>query len=298
MKPSEAEKLDGFLASLHHLSGNTRAAYTRDLKVLLEFCRESGIDNWDELDGRRLSALIARRHRKGRGGRTLQRNLSAIRSFYRYLIKSGAASQNPAQGIMTPKTPRKLPRTLDVDQAAQLVALEPDNALASRDHAIMELMYSSGLRLSELAGLDLDSIDFSDAVVTVTGKGNKTRKVPVGRYALKALKNWLKFRQELAGAEEKAMFVSTRGRRISTRSVQQRLEKWAIKQGLSTHVHPHMLRHSFATHILESSSDLRAVQELLGHSDISTTQVYTHLDFQHLARIYDQAHPRAKKKKV
>ena len=281
---------------MHHLSGNTRAAYTRDLKVLLEFCCESGIENWDELDGRRLSTLIARRHRRGSGGRTLQRNLSAIRSFYRYLIKSGAASQNPALGIMTPRTPRKLPRTLDVDQAAQLVGLAGDNTLAVRDHAILELMYSSGLRLSELVNLNLDSIDYSDAVVIVTGKGNKTRKVPVGRYAIKALKTWLNHRKELAGAEEYALFVSSRGRRISTRSVQQRLEKWAVKQGISTHVHPHMLRHSFATHILESSSDLRAVQELLGHSDISTTQVYTHLDFQHLARIYDQAHPRAKKK--
>lgn len=297
MKPCETEKLDAFLASLHHLSGHTRKAYTRDLKVLLEFCRESGIKRWDELDGRRLGAFIARRHRQGRGGRTLQRNLSAIRSFYRYLIKSGAASQNPAQGIMTPRTPKKLPRTLDVDQAMQLVEISPDETLSVRDQAIMELMYSSGLRLAELVGLDLDNIDLADTVVTVTGKGRKTRKVPVGRYAVKALKAWLKCRRELAGDEQYALFVSSRGRRISPRSVQQRLSKWAVKQGLSTHVHPHMLRHSFATHLLESSSDLRAVQELLGHADISTTQVYTHLDFQHLARIYDQAHPRAKKRK-
>ena len=297
MKPGETEKLDGFLASLHHLSGHTRKAYTRDLKVLLEFCREEGIEHWNDLDGRRLAALIARRHRQGRGGRTLQRNLSAMRSFYRYLIKTGAASQNPAQGIMTPRTPKKLPRTLDVDQATQLVEIGAHDILAIRDHAILELMYSSGLRLSELIGLDLGNIDLPDAVVTVTGKGRKTRKVPVGRYAVKALKTWLKCRKELAGDELHALFVSTRGRRISPRSVQQRLSKWAVKQGLSTHVHPHMLRHSFATHLLESSSDLRAVQELLGHADISTTQVYTHLDFQHLAKIYDQAHPRAKKRK-
>lgn len=192
MKPCETEKLDAFLASLHHLSGHTRKAYTRDLKVLLEFCRESGIKRWDELDGRRLGAFIARRHRQGRGGRTLQRNLSAIRSFYRYLIKSGAASQNPAQGIMTPRTPKKLPRTLDVDQAMQLVEISPDETLSVRDQAIMELMYSSGLRLAELVGLDLDNIDLADTVVTVTGKGRKTRKVPVGRYAVKALKAWLK----------------------------------------------------------------------------------------------------------
>lgn len=296
MKPSEVEKLNGFLASLHHLSEHTRKAYTRDLMVLLEFCRESGIDHWNELDGRRLTALVAKRHRQGRGGRTLQRNLSAIRSFYRYLIKSGVATRNPAQGVMTPKTPKKLPRTLDVDQASQLVEISSDDTLSVRDHAILELMYSSGLRLSELVGLDLDNIDLPDAVVTVTGKGRKTRKVPVGRYAARALRYWLKCRGELAGDEQQALFVSNRGRRISHRSVQQRLNQWAVKQGLSTHVNPHMLRHSFATHILESSSDLRAVQELLGHADISTTQVYTHLDFQHLAKIYDQTHPRAKKK--
>lgn len=297
MKSSETEKLDGFLASLHHLSVHTRKAYTRDLRLLLEFCNESGIEHWHELDGRRLAALVAGRHRQGLGGRTLQRNLSAVRSFYRYLIKTGAASRNPAQGIMTPRTPKKLPRTLDVDQAAQLVEISADDKFAIRDHAILELMYSSGLRLAELVGLDLGHLDLPDAVVTVTGKGRKTRKVPVGRHAVKALKAWLKCRGELAGDEREALFVSSRGRRLSPRSIQQRLSQWAVKQGLSTHVHPHMLRHSFATHILESSSDLRAVQELLGHADISTTQVYTHLDFQHLARIYDQAHPRAKKRK-
>jgi len=296
VKSSETKKLDEYLASLHHLSEHTRKAYIRDLMVLLEFCRESGIERWNELDGRRLTALVAKRHREGRGGRTLQRNLSAIRSFYRYLIKSGAATQNPAKGVMTPKTPKKLPRTLDVDQATQLVEISADDILSVRDHAILELMYSSGLRLSELVGLDLGNVDLPDAVVTVTGKGRKTRKVPVGRYAVKALRAWLKCRGELAGDERQALFVSSRGRRISHRSVQQRLSQWAVKQGLSTHVNPHMLRHSFATHILESSSDLRAVQELLGHADISTTQVYTHLDFQHLARIYDQAHPRARKK--
>ena len=296
MKPSEVEKLDGYLASLQHLSAHTRKAYARDLNVLLAFCRDTGVERWQDLDGRQLSTLVARRHRQGRGGRTLQRNLSAIRSFYRYLIRTGAASSNPAQGILTPRTPKKLPRTLDVDQAAQLVGISPDNVLAARDHAILELMYSSGLRLSELVGLDLEHIDIPDAVVTVTGKGRKTRKVPVGRHAIRALKTWLKQRGELVRDDEPALFVSTRGRRISPRSVQQRLNRWAVLQGLSTHVHPHMLRHSFATHILESSSDLRAVQELLGHADISTTQVYTHLDFQHLARIYDQAHPRARKK--
>jgi len=296
VKQNESDKIEEFLGTLHHLSVHTRKAYSHDLGVLLEFCRELDLKSWNDLDGRQLAGLISRRHRSGMGGRTLQRNLSAVRAFYRYLIKTGAASQNPAIGIMTPKTPKKLPRTLDVDQAARLMEIDVDNVLAIRDQAILELMYSSGLRLAELVSLDLASIDITDTLITVTGKGNKTRKIPVGRYAIKAIKRWLKCRGELVRGEEQALFVSNRGNRISTRTVQQRLNKWAIIQGLNTHVHPHMLRHSFATHILESSSDLRAVQELLGHADISTTQVYTHLDFQHLARIYDQAHPRSRKK--
>lgn len=295
MNQSEVVKIDDFLASLHHLSKHTRSGYARDLKFLLIWCKEQGIDHWNALDGRQLTGFVAKRHRQGISGRSLQRNLSAIRAFYRYLIKMGLAKQNPAQGVMTPKTAKKLPRTLDADQMAQLVEIDGDDPLTSRDRAILELMYSSGLRLSELVGLDTNHIDYTDAIVTVTGKGNKTRIVPVGRHALKALKHWLKYRSNLARADESALFVSKRGTRISTRNIQQRLRDWAVKQELATHVHPHMLRHSFATHILESSSDLRAVQELLGHADISTTQIYTHLDFQHLAKIYDQAHPRAKK---
>ena len=198
-------------------------------------------------------------------------------------------------GINTPKSPKTLPKTLDVDQTIRLVEIADETPLSIRDRAILELMYSSGLRLSELTGLNLDSIDISDAIITVTGKGRKTRKVPVGRQAIKALKSWLKVRSEFTDNDENALFVSKRGTRISTRSIQKRLDQWAIKQGLVTHVNPHMLRHSFASHLLESSSDLRAVQELLGHSDISTTQIYTHLDFQHLSRVYDRTHPRAKK---
>jgi len=295
MTNSEQARVGEFLGTLHHLSARTREAYQRDLAQLLKYCIDTGVPAWDKLDGRQLGSFIAGRHRNGIGGKSLQRNLSAIRSFYRYLIKLDLASRNPAQGIITPKTPKRLPRTLDVDQTGQLVEIRDTDPLALRDRAILELIYSSGLRLSELTGLDLDSIDLEDAVVTVTGKGNKTRKVPIGKLAIQALQGWLVVRQEYAPGGESALFVSQRGVRISPRSVQLRLQEWAIKQGLATRVNPHMLRHSFATHMLESSGDLRAVQELLGHADISTTQIYTHLDFQHLARVYDKSHPRAKK---
>jgi integrase/recombinase XerC len=295
MSPAELRLLEDFLGSMQHLSGHTRSAYRRDLEGLRAWCLEHEIRRWRDLDGRQLRAYIAARHRRGMGGRSLQRALSAIRAFYRQLMKCGKADANPAQGLVTPKSPKRHPHTLDVDQAAGLVALKGDDPLSVRDRAMLELMYSSGLRLAELVGLNLDGIDLGDATVTVTGKGRKTRTVPVGRFAVQALRDWFKSRSGLAADGEKAAFVSGRGRRISPRAVQQRFRHWSVKQGLATHVHPHMLRHSFATHMLESSGDLRAVQELLGHADISTTQIYTHLDFQHLARVYDQAHPRARK---
>lgn len=295
MTKTEQAKIKEFVGSLHHLSPRTREAYTRDLGFLLEYCLHNGITDWDRLDGRQLGGFIAGRHRRGVGGKSLQRNLSAVRAFYRYLIKQGHTASNPAQGLVTPKSPKRLPRTLDVDQVFQLVEIKDSDPLSIRDKAILELMYSSGLRLSELTGLDIAGVDLRDAVVTVSGKGNKTRKVPVGKPALLALRTWLKVRIELARDDEPALFVSSRGSRVNGRTVQQRLTQWAIKQGLATRVNPHMLRHSFATHILESSGDLRAVQELLGHADISTTQIYTHLDFQHLAKVYDKAHPRARK---
>jgi integrase/recombinase XerC len=295
MNKSEEQKLQGFLGTLHHLSPHTRKAYARDLGNLKNFCEERGIHAWKELDGQLLRSYIAGRHRQGNSGRSLQRNLSAVRAFYRYLQKCGHVSGNPALGITAPRTAQRLPGTLDVDQAQQLLEITGTEPLAVRDRAMLELAYSSGLRLSELVGLDISNLDLTDALVSVMGKGRKTRHVPVGRHAAMALRAWLKIRGNMAGPDETALFVSRRGRRISPRSVQQRLQLWAQRQGLASRVHPHMLRHSFATHILESSSDLRAVQELLGHADISTTQVYTHLDFQHLARVYDQAHPRAKK---
>jgi len=297
MKEQEALRIHQFLGTLQHLSIHTQKAYQRDLVVLLEFVDAHDVQKWNELDGRQIRSFVAWRHRQGIGGRSLQRNLSAARAFYRYLMGEGVAKHNPAEGVRAPKSPRKLPKLLDVDQAAQLVEIDDRGPLAIRDKAILELIYSSGLRLSELVMLDLDSLDLADAVVTVTGKGKKTRSVPVGKHAREAIKQWLKIRDNMANDEEIAVFVSQRGKRISRRSVQQRLKQWAMIQGLTNHVNPHMLRHSFASHLLESSGDLRAVQELLGHADISTTQVYTHLDFQHLANVYDNAHPRAYKKK-
>lgn len=298
MLPGETGKLQNFLLSLGHLSPHTRTAYARDLRVLQAYCEREGIAAWQALDGRILGNFTARRHREGVNGRSLQRGLSAIRSFYRFLIKQGLVRHNPALGILTPKTAKKLPATLDVDQTGRLVEIRGDEPLVVRDRAILELLYSSGLRLAELAAMNLDDLDLQDAMATVTGKGRKTRKVPVGRHALKALREWLKSRQTFLGpdSDEPALFISRNGRRLGHRVIQKRVAEWGVKQGLATHVHPHMLRHSFATHVLESSGDLRAVQELLGHADISTTQIYTHLDFQHLAKVYDQAHPRARKK--
>jgi integrase/recombinase XerC len=297
MQSSETLLLESFIKTLHHLSEHTRNAYQRDLNHLQDFCDKQDIIKWSDLDGRQVRGFVASRHRQSIGGRSLQRNLSAIRSFYRYLIAEGKAKINPAEGIIAPKTARKLPKVLDADQTVQLVEINEQDDLAIRDRAMLELIYSSGLRLAELIGLNMGDIDFSDRILTVTGKGKKMRSVPVGQHAIKAIKNWLKIRQTMVNENEDALFISNRGKRISPRSVQERLKQWAIKQGLPNHVHPHMLRHSFASHMLESSGDLRAVQELLGHADISTTQVYTHLDFQHLAQVYDKSHPRAHRKK-
>ncbi len=297
MKDAETARIEAFLGAIQHLSAHTRQAYSRDLDCFRRYCEQCGVRQWREIDGRRLRGYIAQRHGQGLGGRSLRRRLSAIRAFYDYLVTEGAAAQNPAAGITAPKSDKKLPSTLDVEQSARLVDLKEDTEPAVRDKAILELMYSSGLRLSECVGLDLGDIDQGDATVTVLGKGNKTRKVPVGKYALDAVARWLDVRPRLAAPAETALFVGIRGKRLGARAIQQRLRQWGVKQGLNTRVHPHMLRHSFATHLLESSGDLRAVQELLGHADISATQIYTHLDFQHLAKAYDQAHPRARRRK-
>lgn len=292
--------VDDFLCYISHqrrLSPRTISSYQRDLSQAEQFCRQQSIDHWSQLDVHKLRLYVASRHRQGLSGRSIQRELSALRSFYNYLLQEHLVSLNPAQGISAPKAARKLPKTLDADQISKLLTQQPEEALEIRDHAMMELFYSSGLRLSELVGLNLQDMDLADGITTVTGKGNKTRIVPVGKFAHKAIELWLVQRKLIVADGVRALFISRNGIRISHRSVQARLQRYAIKSGLPEHLHPHKLRHSFASHILESSQDLRAVQELLGHADISTTQIYTHLDFQHLARVYDQAHPRAKKRK-
>ncbi|QQZ30934.1 tyrosine recombinase XerC [Thiothrix subterranea] len=239
---------------------------------------------------------ISHLHRKGLSGKSLQRKLSSIRRFYRFLLRENLIENNPVVDVQSPKHARKLPDTLDADTLERLLNIESDDILAVRDSALMELLYSSGLRLAELVGLDVHDVDQRQQQVRVIGKGNKERYIPVGRTALTAVAKWVQQRVTLAAHGEPALFVSKRGTRLHPRSVQFRLNHWRLQQGLEQHVHPHKLRHSFASHVLESSGDLRAVQEMLGHADISSTQIYTHLDFQHLAAVYDKAHPRAKKK--
>ena len=288
--------LGGFLAQLRQerrLSVHTATAYSRDVSMLLELCGKTPLQ---DLQVHQIRRFVAQLHGRGLGGRSLARLLSAWRAFYAYLARDHGFTRNPCIGVRAPKSPRHLPKALSPDEATRLVSIEGDDPLTIRDRAIFELFYSSGLRLSELTALKAADIGFSDATVRVTGKGNKTRVVPVGSHALQAMRTWLDTRPALAKDGESALFVNQRGTAISPRVVQTRLKAWGIKQGLPGHVHPHMLRHSFASHVLQSSGDLRAVQEMLGHASISTTQVYTHLDFQYLAKVYDAAHPRAKKK--
>lgn len=299
MQAAAEQWLAAFLGHLQHerrLSVHTLAAYRRDLAHLHDYCDANGVTEWSALSAASVRHYVAWRHRKGISGRSLQRELSALRSLFNYLLREGVVGSNPGLDIPAPKSEKRLPRALDVDQTGRLVSIEGDGPLERRDRALLELVYSSGLRLAEVVGLNTDSVDYQDATVRVLGKGSKARVVPVGREALNALRAWLPVRGQLATDNEQALFVSQRGTRISPRNVQQRMRQWGVRQGLDARVHPHMLRHSFASHILESSSDLRAVQELLGHADIATTQIYTHLDFQHLAKVYDQAHPRARKR--
>ncbi|MDH5408824.1 MAG: tyrosine recombinase XerC [Gammaproteobacteria bacterium] len=278
------------------LSIHTLSAYQRDLDLFTAYIDAQDISKLKDINEFHIRGFISLRHRQGITGKSLARQLSAVRSFFKFLIEEQLLRYNPARTVSAPKSPRKLPKTLDVDQTSHLLEIKGSDPLTIRDRAILELFYSSGLRLSELVNLDLPDIDLTDGIVQVTGKGNKMRRVPVGRKAVDAIKHWLRIRKQLAPANLNALFVGQRGTRLQQRAIQKRLRDWAIKQGMDVHVHPHMLRHSFASHMLESSSDLRAVQELLGHSDISTTQIYTHLDFQHLAKVYDKAHPRARKK--
>ncbi|MFO1377077.1 MAG: tyrosine recombinase XerC [Steroidobacteraceae bacterium] len=284
------------LQSERRLSPHTGTNYRRDLAALARYCDGHGLADWSALDPQHVRVFAAHEHRDGLGPRSIQRRLSAVRSFARFLIREGVLTTNPAIEIRAPKAPKRLPHTLDPDQVARLLETGATDPLGRRDTAIMELFYSSGLRLAELAALDQSDVDARDRTVRVTGKGAKTRVVPVGRKALEALEFWLRERAALAGIGETALFVGRNGRRLGVRAIQMRIAAWARARGLPVHVHPHLLRHSFATHLLESSRDLRGVQELLGHADISTTQIYTHLDFQHLARVYDETHPRARRR--
>ena len=295
-----------YMSSERRLSAHTDSNYARDLTALVKFCDKRGLEDWNAVDHQHIRTFAAHSHAGGLSPRSVQRRLSAVRSFYEFLIRQNltsgqsdarsGVSHNPAYDVRAPKAAKRLPETLDPDQMARLLEIPAGDSFVLRDRAIMELLYSSGLRLAELVGLDVDRLDLKAGMVRVLGKGKKEREVPVGSVAVEVLTKWLRERGALAKPEEKALFVGRGGKRLGPRAVQTRVAHWARHQGLSMHVYPHLFRHSFATHLLESSRELRGVQELLGHADISTTQVYTHLDFQHLARIYEASHPRARKK--
>jgi integrase/recombinase XerC len=335
LKPAALEwvaRFRRYMNSERRLSAHTDSNYARDLVALVKYCDRSGLEEWNALDTQHIRVFAAHSHAGGLSPRSVQRRLSAVRSFYEFLIRenqptrseaSAGASEaagepkresaplsgvrhNPANDVRAPKAAKRLPETLDPDQMARLLDIPSDDGPANRgpghrsfvlrDRAIMELLYSSGLRLAELVGLDVGHLQLAEGMVRVRGKGDKERIVPVGSVAIDVLKKWLLERGAVAKPEEQALFVGRGGRRLGPRAIQTRVAQWARHQGLSMHVYPHLFRHSFATHLLESSRELRGVQELLGHADISTTQVYTHLDFQHLARIYESSHPRARKK--
>lgn len=276
-------------------SAHTLDSYQRQLLAVVEMLIESEITQWEAVDVSVIRWLLTQSHKQGLGAKSIGLRLVVLRQFLQFLLRAGKIKVNPAQGIKAPKVGKHLPKNIDAEQIAQLLDCDSDSPQDLRDLAMMELMYSSGLRLSELQGLNLDDIDLSIGEVRVLGKGNKERIVPVGSKAIKALTRWFEVRNQY-NPQDDAVFLNRRGGRISHRSIQLIMQKWGEKQGLASHLHPHKLRHSFATHMLEGSHDLRAVQELLGHSNLSTTQIYTHLDFQHLAQVYDSAHPRAHRK--
>jgi len=298
-------QIDNFITYLKiekQLSVHTLAAYQRDLEKLRLSLAEKNINNAKQVTQQDIRLFSHTLRTQSLASKSIQRMLSTYRSFFNYLLREGIIKNNPAATVSAPKLEKRLPKTLDVDQISQLLK-EPkpnDSDLVIRDHAMMELFYSSGLRLSELSGLRINDIQFSQAAMRVTGKGNKARDLPIGSKAIEALQRWLKIRTTYLKPESKEdiVFLSKQGKPLGNRSIQMRLKKCAQDNEIGTHLHPHMLRHSFASHMLESSSDLRAVQELLGHADISTTQIYTHLDFQHLAKVYDKSHPRAKRSSI
>ncbi len=299
MDSGERAWIDRFISHLaqeRRLSAHTAAAYRHDLATLAEFCARRGLKSWGVLDNSHMRIFAAAQHGGGLSPRSIQRRLSAARTFYEFLLREGHCARNPALDVRAPKPKKRLPATLDADQMGRLLAFRVDDSLSTRDKAIMELFYSSGLRLTELVGLEIGAVDLQDRTVRVLGKGSKTRIVPIGRFAIDALKKWRQERAGLVRSDVQALFVGRSGRPLSVRAVQLRVGAWGRRQGIGVHVHPHMFRHSFATHLLESSGDLRGVQELLGHANIGTTQIYTHLDFQHLATVYEAAHPRARRR--
>lgn len=299
MADTVQEHIDQYLTVLsveRRLSVNTIKAYRRDLGKLIKFCDGRGLMLWQGLSNHNVRLFSASLNANGMHAKSIQRILSAGRGLASYLIQQGHLSTNPFDDVRAPKAEKRLPKTLSVDQVTSLVEISLGDPLSYRDKAILELFYSSGLRLSELCSLDLNDLNLPEKMLRVTGKGDKTRDLPIGRQADQAIRNWLMQRNALPLKDYEAVFVSKHGKRISVRNIQARVKYWAAKQGIEISVSPHMLRHSFASHMLESSGELRAVQELLGHANISTTQIYTHLDFQHLAQVYDDAHPRAKKK--
>lgn len=283
-----------YLTDVRQVSQHTISNYRRDLTRFIQFLESQKLKAWERVDAGHIRFFSAYLKRQNLSSKSIQRNLSACRSLFSYLNKENICKTNPAQAVSAPKADRKLPGTFDADQINALLDFIPEDWIEFRDKAIMELFYSSGLRLSELVSLNVQDLDLRSGQLVVTGKGQKTRALPIGRHAVSALQDWIEQRPLDSG---NALFTTQQGQRLKQRSVQERLKHWAMKQGISGNLHPHKLRHSFASHMLESSSDLRAVQELLGHEDISTTQIYTHLDFQHLAQVYDNAHPRAKRSK-
>lgn len=300
MTSTPQEDVDQYLTGLaveRRLSDHTIKAYRRDIKKLFEFSEQRGLMLWQGLNNHTVRLFSASLNANGLHAKSIQRVLSAGRGLCQYLIQQRLLTANPFDDVRAPKAEKRLPKTLNVDQVTSLIEIDINEPLSYRDKAVMELFYSSGLRLAELCSLDLNDLNLPDKIVRVTGKGNKTRDLPIGRQADKAIREWLMQRNSLPLKDYDAVFVSIHGNRINPRTVQKRVKYWAAKQGIEISVSPHMLRHSFASHMLESSGELRAVQELLGHSSISTTQIYTHLDFQHLAQVYDDAHPRARKNK-
>lgn len=285
-----------YLRVERQLSPLTISNYQRQLQVICDFFKAASLNDWSQLTPVHIRAMAAASRREGLKASSLALRLSSLRSFLDWQVSQGLLVANPAKGIATPRAGRPLPKNIDVDSVNQLLSIDLNDPLSVRDRTMLEVMYGGGLRLSELVNLDCQHLELESGEVWVMGKGSKERRLPIGRTAIEWLERWLAMR-ELFLPEDQAVFISQQGKRISTRNVQKRFAQWGVLQGITTHVHPHKLRHSFATHMLESSGDLRAVQELLGHANLSTTQIYTHLDFQHLASVYDAAHPRAKRGK-